>query len=129
MYLAFQIRQNTWQMDQSTKAAQATAFDSSITHTAMVRQSIFQNEDLARIYLQGSIDPGTLSEEDLLRYRLLIHNVLWSIWNIQSQAQVGRLSSDTWNAQLAILRRILRSKGVQWFWSNYSREFGSRFQQ
>ena len=32
LYLAFQIRQNTSQINQNTKAAQATAFDSSITN-------------------------------------------------------------------------------------------------
>jgi hypothetical protein len=27
-----------------------------------------------------------------LRYRLIVHNILWSIWNLQAQAQVGGLA-------------------------------------
>jgi hypothetical protein len=33
IYLAFQIRQNTSQIDQNTEAARASAFDSTITQT------------------------------------------------------------------------------------------------
>ena len=128
VYLAFQIRQNTGQIDQNTKAAQATAFDSSITHTMVARQAIFENEDVARIYNEGSLDPDSLSEQDRLRFRLIVHNVLWSIWNLQSQAQIGGLAKETWEAQLMILKRMMSSKGVRWFWSNYRGEFGESFQ-
>jgi hypothetical protein len=128
IYLAFQIRQNTSQIDQNTKAAQATAFDSSIAHAMAARQAIFENEDVSRIYHAGSIDPDSLSEQDRLRYRLIVHNVLWSLWNLQSQAQVGGLAAETWEAQLMILKRMMSSKGVQWFWSHYRGEFGESFQ-
>ena len=129
VYLAFQIRQNTSQIDQNTKAAQATAFDSSITHAMVARQAIFQNEDVARIFHRGSMDPEALSEEELLRHRLVVHNVLWSIWNLQSQAQVGEVSAETWQAQIAILQRLFSSKGTRWFWANYREEFGLSFQR
>lgn len=129
IYLAFQIRQNTNQIDQNTAAARAMAFDSSITHAMVARQAIFENEDVARIYTEGSIDPDSLSDQDRLRYRLTVHNVLWSLWNLQSQARVGGLTAETWEAQLEILRRMMSLKGVQWFWSNYRGEFGESFQK
>jgi len=129
VYLAFQIRQNTRQIEENTKAAQATAFDSSINHTFNARAVIIENEDLARIYLEGSNAPESLSEKDLLRYRLILHNILWSIWNMQSQAQVGELSSETWSAQLATLERIVSTNGFQWFWANYSQELGPSFRR
>lgn len=128
VYLAFQIRQNTSQIDQNTRATQATAFDSSIAHTMAARQAIFENEDVSRIYRDGSIDPDALSEQDRMRYRLIIHNILWSIWNLQSQTQVGGMAAETWEAQLTILRRIIATKGFRWFWSNYGAEFGESFQ-
>jgi hypothetical protein len=129
VYLASQIRQNTRQIDENTKAAQAAAFDSSISQTFVARQMIIENEDVAGIYLKGGSDPEALSDEDLLRYRLIMHNILWSLWNMQSQAQVGELSAETWNAQLETLRRIVDSKGFEWFWASYSGEFGSSFQR
>lgn len=129
VYLASQIRQNTRQIDENTKAAQAAAFDSSISHAIAARQMIIENEDVAGIYLKGSDDPESLSDEDRLRYRLIMHNILWSLWNMQSQAAVGELSAETWSAQLETLRRIISSKGFQWFWANYSDELGSSFQR
>jgi hypothetical protein len=113
IYLAFQIRQNTSQIDQNTRAAQATAFDSSIAHTMVARQAIFENEDVARIYDQGSLDPESLSQQEKTRFRLIVHNILWSIWNLQSQAQVGGVATETWQAQRMILRRILMAPGIQ----------------
>jgi len=129
VYLASQIRQNTRQIDENTRAAQAAAFDSSISHAFVARQIIIENQDVAGIYLKGTNDPEALSEEDRLRFRLILHNILWSIWNMQSQAQVGELSAETWNAQLETLRRIIPNKGFEWFWANYSEEFGPSFQQ
>jgi hypothetical protein len=126
-YLAFQIRQNTRQIDENTKAAQAAAFDSSIAHTFMARQTIVENADVARIYLQGSNDPNSLSDEDRVRYRLIVHNILWALWNMLSQARVGELYSETWDAQIATLDRIVSTPGFRWFWDNYSQEFGASF--
>jgi hypothetical protein len=128
VYLAFQIRQNTSQIDHNTKAAQATASDSSITHAMVARQAIFENEDVARIYNEGSMAPDSHSEQDRLRFRLIVHNILWSIWNLQSQAQIGGLAKETWEAQLMILKRMMSSMRVRWFWSNYRGEFGGSFQ-
>jgi hypothetical protein len=129
VYVAFQIRQNTNQIDQNTQAAQAAAFDSSISHTMVARQAIFENEDVARIYHAGSIDPDALSDQDRMRYRLIVHNVLWSLWNLQAQARFGGLARETWDAQRVILVRMMSSRGVQWFWSNYGKEFGESFQR
>jgi len=127
VYLAFQIRQNTRQINENTKAAQATAFDSSIAHTFMARQSVLEDADVARIYVAGSKDPDSLNEEDRVRYRLIVHNILWSLWNMQSQSRVGELASETWDTQLATLERMMSTPGFRWFWSNYSQEFGASF--
>jgi len=129
VYLAFQIRQNTKQIDENTKAAQAVAFDSSISHAFAARQMIIENADVASIYMRGSNDPDSLSEEDRIRYRLIVHNILWALWNMQSQSQVGELSSETWGAQLATLERMASTPGFQWFWENYDQEFGASFQK
>ena len=128
VYLAFQIRQNTRHIDQNTRAVQAAAFDSSITQTSTARQAIFSNEDVTRIYLQGSHDPDSLTEVERERYRLILHNVLWAIWNLYTQSKVAdELTSDQWQAQVAILKRVSTTKGFQWFWDNYKGEFGPSF--
>jgi hypothetical protein len=121
-YLAFQIRQNT-------RAVRAGAVDSSISHSMDVRTSLYESEALTRIYNSGSHDPESLSEEDLVRFRLLYHNVMLSLWNVFSQTRLAGLPVETWSAQIPLLQRVLSTEGGKWFWANYSREFGASFQR
>ncbi len=121
-YLASQIRQNT-------RAVRAAAVDSSIGHSMDVRTSVYESEALTRIYNSGSHDPEALSEEDLVRFRLLYHNVLLSLWNIFSQTRLAGLPVETWSAQIPLLQRVLSTEGGKWFWANYCHEFEPSFQQ
>jgi hypothetical protein len=76
-----------------------------------VRLSIFESDDLTRIYRKGSRDPLALSEQDLFRFRLMCHNMLLSHWNIFSQAQVANLSTETWRSQIPVVHRMLSTQG------------------
>ncbi len=129
VYLAFQIRQNTSQIDQNTKAVQASALDSGIGHAMDTRRDIFVSEEVSAIFLTGSADPESLTEHELLRYRLLVQNILWSLWNLHTQSLLAEMAAETWATQTAILDRLFLTKGVKWFWANYSDEFGMSFQQ
>ena len=128
IYLAFQIRQNTSQIDQNTKAVRASAIDSSIGRAMASRQAIIETEDVARIYHTGNSAPESLSEHELLRYRLLLHNVFWAIWNIYSQSRFADLPAETWASQIPLIQRLLSSEGGTWFWDNYGHEFEQSFQ-
>ena len=121
LYLAWQIRQNT-------EAVRASAVDSSISHSMGVRQSIFESQELTRIYHEGSQDPSSLAEQDLLRFRLLCHNMLLSHWNIFAQSKFAGLTTETWSSQRPVVRRMLSSEGGRWFWANYRQEFEPSFQ-
>ena len=111
IYLAYQIRQNTSQIDQNTKAVRASAIDSSIGHAMDARQAIFESADVARIYCSGHLDPNVLTEDDLTRYRLILHNIMWAFWNIFSQTKFAELSTETWDAQVPAILRILVTPG------------------
>jgi len=128
IYLAFQIRQNTSQIDQNTKAVRAAAIDSSVSHVMDARKAIFESEALTHLYHVGGNDPLSLSEEELIRYRLLIHNAIWSLWNTFSQSRNAELPIETWDAQIPMLRRIFSTAGGLWFWSNFGHEFEQSFQ-
>ena len=128
IYLAYQIRQNTNQIDQNTKAVRASAIDSSVGHAMDTRQAIFESADVARILLSGHADPNALTENDLTRYRLILHNVMWSFWNIFSQTKFAELATETWDAQVPAILRILVTPGGRWFWDNYAQEFEISFQ-
>ena len=100
VYLAMQIRQNT-------KAVQAAAIDSANSQVSKIREVIFADADVANMYRRGTEDPASLSEDDTIRYRLLIHNILLSLSNSITQASVSGLSEGMSQVELSILRRVV----------------------
>ncbi len=120
IYLSLQIRRNT-------KAVQASAVDVSISRANDVRESMYENAEVSRIYMQGLTHPEELDEESRLRFRLLIHNVLLAGSNIYSQTSFAGLSLSTWEAQLTLLKRVITSPGGRWFWKEYRLEFEETF--
>lgn len=57
VYLAYQIRQNTIQLEQNTITARAAAQTASNVSLRENRQSIFQASEVASIYEAGNSDP------------------------------------------------------------------------
>jgi hypothetical protein len=55
IYLALQIRQNT-------RAINSSALDSTVNTISIARQSIYENDDVARVYLKGMATPEELDE-------------------------------------------------------------------
>jgi len=39
-------------------------------------REIFESETLTHLYHAGGADPSSLSEEELIRYRLMLHNAI-----------------------------------------------------
>ena len=122
IYLAVQIRQNT-------SSVRAAAKDATITHVSNVRETIFVNEDIAAIYVDGGKDPMSLDEKSLVRYRLLIHNILLSLANIHQQSTLTGLSKSNWETQKSVILRIISTPGGMWFWENYRLEFEESFRE
>jgi hypothetical protein len=119
-YLAVQIRQNT-------KAVRASALDSSVNAVNAVRFAVFESAEVTAIYRKGLANPDELDDNEKTRFRLLVHTVLWSIWNIYAQTEYGGLSTSTWAAQIPLLDRIMNSQGGVWFWDNFKMEFDEKF--
>jgi hypothetical protein len=120
IYLAAQIRQNT-------SSVQAAAVDAAIGKVNGVREALFSNAELTKIYVQGSKDPESLDEESFVRYRLLLHNIVLAESNVYAQSALAGLSRDNWQKELSILMRVLSSKGGAWFWDNHKQEFEESF--
>ena len=120
VYLARQINQNT-------KAVRATALDSSVSSVLEVRGKIFEDPSLVAIYLKGLKAPEELNEIDTARFKLLMHNITWALWNVYSQADVAELSSDLWESQKAVVNRTYTSRGGKWFLNEFGQEFPESF--
>jgi hypothetical protein len=117
-YLAVQIRQNT-------KAQRSAAYDSSIRNFTDVRQALFESSEMSAIYVKGRNDPDDLNEEELVRFRLLLNNILMSFWYIHTVP--ADLPEDLWTTQSPAVIRVLCCPGGKWFWENYQTEFVPSF--
>ena len=121
-YLALQIRQNT-------NAVSASALDSSVGAVNGVRAKIFEDPLLTEIYLQGLENPETLSRTDKTRFTLVMHNILWALWNVYSQAKYADLSADVWESQRQVVYRTVSSNGGSWFLKEFGQEFPKSFRR
>lgn len=119
-YLAVQIRQNT-------KAVRASALDSSVNAVNAVRVAMFESAEVAKIYGKGLENPEELDDDEKVRFRLLVHTILWAVWNIYAQTEYGGLSKSIWTAQVPLLDRVINSRGGTWFWDQYRMEFDEKF--
>jgi len=127
-YLAYQIRQNTVQLEQSTLSTRAAAINASNVTLRENRQSIFQDPDMAGVFLRGNESPEALSEVEQLRYRLVMQNVAEAMLDIFSQTHLTDFSPETWDTQGATLvKRVLGTPGGRWFWDAYEDNYPLRF--
>jgi hypothetical protein len=120
VYLALQIRQNT-------KAVHSSALDSTVNASTIARQSIYENDEVARVYLKGLATPEELDDLGRLKFRLLLHNLMLSQSNIFAQAKLSDLSISEWQAQKFAIKRVISSAGGAWFWKEFAQEFDEEF--
>ena len=121
-YLATQLRQNS-------QTLRASALDASITSANDVRKSIYESAEVAEIFRRGSTDPECLTEDERIRFRLVMHNIVWGTWNIYVQAQLTGLSASTWEAQIPLLTRILSTPGGKWYWATSRQEVDETYRE
>jgi len=118
-YLAVQIRQNT-------RALRAASIDSMTQFANDIRMNLFNDPEITTIYMNGLSGIDTLNDLERERFRLLMTNALWALWNAYTQAQLGETQS--WDAQKPVLSRFLSQPGGDWYWRTYKNEFSPDFQ-
>ena len=127
-YLAYQIRQNTAQLEQNERTAVAAAVSVSATNYRENRRHIYKSRDVATIVLQGMSDPNSLDEIDQYRFRLIIQNTMDALWDLYSQTVITGFSRETWETQGAgLVRRVFTTNGGSWFWINHRNEYTEEF--
>ena len=129
VYLAYQIRQNTVQLEQTTRTSKAAAVSASNIALRETRRTIFETAEMAEIFQQGNNNPDDLGEVEQLRYRLLMQNIAEVMVEIYTQTFITAFSTETWATQGATLvNRILGTVGGQWFWRNFADNYPADFQ-
>lgn len=128
VYLAYQIRQNTQQLEQSTLTARAAAQNASNVALRDTRSSIFTTSEMAEIFYQGNLNPADLDDVARLRYRLAIQNVSDVMLEIYAQTLATGFAPETWHTQgQTLVERIFDTPGGQWFWENYGNNYPAGF--
>lgn len=95
-YLAMQIRQNT-------RALRAASIDSMTNIANDIRTHLFSDPEITTIYMKGLSDAETLTDLESERFRLMMTNALWALWN----AYKAEFSADF----QAEVDRVLRTDG------------------
>ena len=119
VYLAGQLRQNT-------RALQAASMDSTTQTSNDIRETIYSDPAVTKIYLDGLADPDSFEALDRERFRLLLTNAFWAMWNTYAQSELS--GRESWSSQRNILVRTVSSPGGRWFWDQYGTEFDPKFQ-
>lgn len=128
IYLAFQIRQNTQQLEQNASMAKAAAVNNSNIALRQTRQAIFVSEPVSELFLAGNEDCSKLSDLQLLRYRFMLQNITDVMLDIYSQTLETNFSPENWQAQgVNLVKRILDTNGGKWFWKNYQMNYPQGF--
>ncbi len=94
------------------------------------RQSIFEDAEMAEIFLRGNRSPDSLNDVEALRYRLLMQNVTEAMLEIFSQTATTNFSPETWQTQgRTLVLRVMGTPGGKWFWKTYSDNYPAEFRR
>jgi hypothetical protein len=124
VYLAFQIRQNTRQLEQNTLIAITAAITASNIALREPRESLYESAEMAEIFMRGNENPEELDEVPRLRYRLAMQNVVDAMLEVYSQTLMTNFSPETWATQgVTLVERVLGTNGGKWFWATYAKTY------
>ena len=120
IYLALQIRHNT----QATRSTSFHAISDSMNH---VNVSVAQNPGLARIWLAGSADRSSLTDEERYQYDLVLLSYFHVFETMHYQARVGAGEKNLLVAEERSLAALLSTPGVREWWAENPYAFGPEF--
>jgi hypothetical protein len=120
IYLALQIRHNT----QATRSTSFHAISDSMNH---VNVSVAQNPGLARIWLAGSADRSSLTEEERYQYGLVLLSYFHVFETMHYQARVGAGEKNLLLAEERSLAALLSTPVVREWWAENPYAFGPEF--
>jgi hypothetical protein len=128
VYLAYQIRQNTVQLEQNTLAAKAAAQNATNVALRETRTSLFESAETAEIFHHGNANPADLGHIPKLRYRLLMQNITEVMLEIYTQTLATGFAPETWHTQgHTLVERILATPGGKWFWGDFCHNYPADF--
>ena len=120
IYLAAQIRQNT--LSNRNAALQTVS-----SQYADWLSTIIENEAVARIYRAGLEDFNQLTQEDRIRFGMLLTHLCRACDAQYHQHTTNALPQEMWESTLESLVGVLEKPGGSTWWSNYGARFSPSF--
>ena len=120
-YLAVQIRQNTRQMEISSRAASGAAYQNILATIQSYLAPVVADAELADIVRRGLVGE-TLDESESFRFTWLLGGHLSNADNVYYQYRHGVVSEERWQIRLAELRWFIKAPGFVNFWGEWGRE-------
>ena len=128
VYLAIQIRQNTAQMEQSSRSLRAAAYQDLLHHLANVTLTTVDSE-VAELLDNGRQDYSALSRVDQSRWRAIIHSFFRNYENAYYQHREGLIDDVQWESlSFAIAGQVAYPGVIQW-WAKFKGAFGEPFRE
>jgi hypothetical protein len=115
-YLALQVRQNT-------KSVRAATFQETMRDISAVADLAAQHPDLARAYLGGLDDLGSLDEEDRQQFGVFMLAFLRRVENLVYQTEQGMLDPESWEGFREALGRMFSHPGIVTWWQQSRHAF------
>jgi len=110
IYLGVQIHRNTKQLRRAE-------IDSVFDRFSRLRQSIYENSDLAKIFVQGMEDPIQLEQHEAVRYFALMDGFFVLSMQIWGKSRDGVLGEEEWSNITKFLKDWINTPGGETWWT------------
>ncbi len=121
VYLVLQIRQNTVQLRQNSRAVQASVIQANAESGNRVREMVILNTDLSDLYLKGLEGYVDLDRRERLRFGMLLGNFTSSLQAIYVRNVVLEIDLEGTAGISDVLNYYLHQPGYREWW-NRNRE-------
>ncbi len=127
VYLAKQIKANSDNVNQNTKALISDRDVSSNEAILELYRSQLENPDLAALTWKGHLDAEALSREEQYRYNIWLAAVFESHQTFFIQHRKGSVSVELWDYYSANTDRLCQFPGVIKWWKRHGPNFNPSF--
>jgi hypothetical protein len=127
VYLAKQIRANSDNVNQNTRALISDRDVSSNEAILQLYRSQLENPDLAALTWKGHLGAEALSREEKYRYNMVLAATFESHQTFFIQHRKGTVSVELWDYYSASTERLCQFSGVIKWWNRHGANFNPSF--
>ncbi len=128
LYLAFQIRQNTSQMEQSTRSTEFATLSALVQDAQRFRLHVAQDSESMRVYREGLRDFESLNEEERWRFGALMQHLFSNFLMNWRSIDLNLAPLDVSIATAGVLL-VIKRPGARLWWDEGRNMFPTAFQQ